>query len=325
MGSDLTARVLRALSEMDDAGPVARRVLAWPGDPAPTADALALRLAAGLHALVLTGADAALAAIYAAPDTCAEPVLRAELARAMADHSDHLMRWLDSPPQTNEVRRSALLIAAGHLLADRYGLPIILSEAGASAGLNLWWDRYALALGGQVFGPSDSPVVLAPDWRGPLPPRARPVIAARAGADLSPLHPRQDALRLMSYIWAGQPDRVERTRAALRIAAEDPALVERADAVDWLDQRLARPVPGHLHLVFHTVAWQYLPPGAQARGEAVLAAAGTRARAEAPLARLSMEADGGHGAAVTLTTWPGGTPRLLARADFHGRWVDWAG
>lgn len=323
MGSALTARVLRVLAGMAGDGPVAARVLAWPGDPSPTADALALRLAAGLHALVLSGADPQLAAIYAAPDDCADPVLRESLARAMKEHPDHLMRWLDSPPQTNEVRRSAVLIAAGHHLAARCSLPFVLSEAGASAGMNLWWDRYALEVGGQVFGPADSPVRLAPEWTGPLPPQTRPLIAERAGADLSPLHPRHDSLRLMSYLWAGQPDRVERTRAALRIAAENPAPVVRADAVDWLAGRLARPMPGRLHLVFHTVAWQYLPAAAQARGEALIAAAGARATADAPLARLAMEADGGEGAAVTLTLWPGGKTACIARADFHGRWVQW--
>ncbi|MEM7710731.1 MAG: DUF2332 domain-containing protein, partial [Pseudomonadota bacterium] len=35
------------------------------------------------------------------------------------------------------------------------------------------------------------------------------------------------------------------------------------------------------------------------------------------------EADGGRGAAVTLTTWPSGEVRDAARADFHGRWIDW--
>ena len=98
----------------------------------------------------------------------------------------------------------------------------------------------------------------------------------------------------------------------------------RADAVDWLEQRLAVPRPGQLHLVFHTVAWQYFPQAQQARGEALLAAAGAGATPDAPLARFGMEADGaGPGAGLTLTLWPGGTPRPVGRFDFHGRWLDW--
>jgi hypothetical protein len=58
------------------------------------------------------------------------------------------------------------------------------------------------------------------------------------------------------------------------------------------------------------------------RVEAALAAAGARARAGAPLARLSMEPAGDH-AAVALTVWPGGAQRLLAEAGYHGSPVRW--
>ena len=95
--------------------------------------------------------------------------------------------------------------------------------------------------------------------------------------------------------------------------------------MDWLAQRLAQPQPGALHLVFHTVAWQYFPAATQARGAALLAAAGACATADAPLARLAMEGDstGLPGAALTLDLWPGGQRIALGRVDFHGRWVDW--
>lgn len=323
MGSPLTARVLRLLAEGLPPGPVADRVLGWPGDASSFGDAVALRLAAGLHALVLSGADAALAAAYADP-AASDAALRLALAGAMAGHPAHLMRWLDSPPQTNEVRRSAVLIAAGHWLADRVGLPLVLSELGASAGLNLVWDHYALDLAGGSFGPPQARLRLAPDWSGPVPPRRPPVVVARAGVDLNPLDPVADRLRLLSYIWAGQADRLARTADAADLAAGFPGLVTRGDAVDWLEARLAAVVPGHLHLVFHTIAWQYLSAAARQRGEALLAAAGARATAAAPLARLAMEADDTPGsAAVTLTLWPGGRTVMLARAGFHGQFVQW--
>ncbi len=214
-------------------------MLGWPGDPAPTADALALRLAAGLHALVLSGADAGLAAAYAKP----EDGLSTALTQAFANHADHLLHWLQSPPQTNEVRRSAVLIAAGHWLADRFKLPMVLSELGASAGLNLLWDQYALDLPGGSFGPATAPVRLAPDWTGALPPATPPQIAARAGVDLNPLDPATDRLRILSYIWAGQTDRLARTAAACDLALGFPGLVTPGDAVDWLAGRLAVPSP----------------------------------------------------------------------------------
>jgi hypothetical protein len=325
LGSPLTARLCRLCADRLDKGAVADRVLRWPGNPDGKADALALRLMGGLHALVLTGADPALAAAYAAAADLSDDHLWPVVAQAMDSHAGHLLHWLDSPPQTNEVRRSAVLIAAGHWLAARFGLPLVLSELGASAGLNLLWDRWRLDGVGQGLGPADAPVILSPDWRGSAPVVCAPQVIDRAGVDLSPLHPVRDRLRLMSYIWADQPDRLARTRAALDVAAADPPPLTQADAVDWLEQRLAQPQPGALHLVFHTVAWQYFPAATQARGEAVLAAAGARATAQAPLARLAMEADssGLPGAALTLDLWPDGRRIALGRVDFHGRWVEW--
>ena len=325
LGSPLTARLCRLCADRLDGGAVAVRVLGWPGNPDGKADALALRLMGGLHALVLTGADAALAAAYAAAADLSDDHLWAVLAQALETHAAYLLRWLDSPPQTNEVRRSAPLIAAGHWLAARFGLPLVLSELGSSAGLNLLWDRWRLDATGQGLGPADAPVVLAPDWRGAPPQDCPPQVIARAGVDLAPLHPVRDRLRLLSYIWADQPDRLARTRAALDLAAADPPPVTQGDAVDWLAGRLAASRPGALHLLFHSVAWQYFPAATQARGAALLAAAGARATADAPLARLAMEADstGLPGAALTLDLWPEGRRILMGRVDFHGRWVDW--
>lgn len=325
MGSPLTARILQLLADDMGNGPVAARVQGWQGDPGAMADALALRLAGGLHALALSRRDLGLVEAYASKNL-PDGILHERLLSALKDHALHLLHWLDSPPQTNEVRRSGVLIAAGQLLARYHGLPMVLSELGASAGLNLIWDQFALVAGAQRFGPADASVTLTPDWQGQPPQPCPPFIAARAGVDLNPLHPVRDRLRMLSYIWPDQPERLARTEAAATLAARFPGLVAQGDAVDWLETRLATPVPGHLHLIFHTVAWQYFPATTQARGEALLAAAGAKATVDAPIARLSMEADGtSDGAAVTLTLWPEGTTRLIARADFHCRWIRWIG
>src|SRR5690606_23927703 len=104
-------------------------------------------------------------------------------------------------------------------------------------------------------------VVLAPEWTGPPPPQADLRVAARAGCDLNPLDPSsaEDRLRLTSYIWADQADRIERTRNALAVAVETGVRVERADAIAWLKRRLSTPKPGLAHVVYHSVAWQYFP------------------------------------------------------------------
>ncbi|NJM84106.1 MAG: DUF2332 family protein [Tabrizicola sp.] len=335
MGSPFTAALLGGLAEgLEPDGVVAAAVLNWPGDPYTRADALPLRLAGGLRALVLSGQDAELSAAYARagagrparetplPPEEARPLTIAALA-AMRRHEDFLIDWLKSPPQTNEVRRSGPLIAAGHWLTARFGLPLVLSELGASAGLNLLWDRYALDIGA-VFGPADPALVLTPAWEGAPPPRANPVILARSGVDLNPLDAVEDRLRLVAYLWADQPDRLERTAKALDLAAAMRPGIARGDAADWLLPRLQTRHPGAVHVVFHTVAWQYFPAEVQARARALLDAAGAAATADAPLAHLSMEADDmGPGAALTLRLWPGNEDIALGRADFHGRWVRW--
>ena len=295
--------------------PVADRVLGWPGDPSSRADSLPLRLAGGLHALILDGQAPDLATAYTSGD---DPTGTA-LAK-IAAHPDFLLDWLQFPPQTNEVRRSAPLIAAAHWLTARFGLPLILSELGASAGLNLLWDNYALRIEDRTLGPAQPALTLTPDWTGSQPPSAAPTILDRRGVDVNPLDPVTDRLRLLSYIWPDQPDRLARTRTALDLATRLRPPIGRADAAHWLETRLATPTPGALHLVFHTVVWQYFPPATQTRALAAMKTAGTTT----PVARLSMEADGqSPGAALTLTLWPGGETIPLGRADFHGRWVDW--
>lgn len=253
------------------------------------------------------------------------------LLQVMRAHPAALLLWLDHPPQTNEIHRSAVLIAAGHWLAARFGLPLVLSELGASAGLNLLWDRYALDIGGSEsgahYGPKDAVIRLNPDWRGTLPPHSTPEVTARAGVDLRPLDPQRDRLRALSYIWADQPERLARTAAGLDAVAAYGPLVSQGDAIDWLAQRLVRDYQGHLHLVYHTIAWQYFPTTAKLRGLGLLEAAGARATPDAPMAHLSMEADAQeNGAALTLWLWCGGPVQQIAleRADFHGRWVEWA-
>ena len=319
LGSPFMGRLMRLAHGALPPGPLRERIDGWPGTGDFTGDAVALRLAGGLHALARAGDP--LAAAYP-PHEADDAALAAALSDAVRREEDRLLRWLDSPPQTNEVRRAACLIAAAHLLAARHGLPLVLSELGASAGLNLLFDRFALETPDGPRGAAGPVLTLAPDWTGPVPPAAPFTVAARAGVDLSPIDVRDPAQRerLMAYLWPDQPFRARITEAAI---AAGPPLPETADAVDWLERRLAAPRPGALHLVYHTVAWQYLPAERQARGEALLAAAGARAAPDAPLARLSMEGDGGRGAAVTLTTWPDGLTETLGRICFHGRWVDW--
>lgn len=327
LGSPFTARLcMLAAERLTDETPVGTWVLGWSGIPDGTNDALALRLAGTLHALVRTGQNADLVAVYP-PHAAKDDMLWAAIETALRHNEDFILERLKSAPQTNEVRRSSALLPGFLTIAKMTGKPLRLSEIGASAGLNLHWDRYAYTLGEVEWG-GPSTVVLQPAWQGPAPPIAEIKIIDRAGCDLNPLDPESEAdqLRLFSYIWADQTDRLQRTSAALAIAAASQIKVEKADAVDWLHTRLSQPHPGMTHVLYHTIAWQYLPADLKAEGEAMIAEAGARATSDAPLARLQLEADGKpEGAAITLTLWPTGETREIGRADFHGRWVKWVG
>lgn len=327
LGSPFMYRLLHLLADHwpgDTA--LAQACQRYSGDIGPVGHSLPLRICGGLHALrLLDRAD--LAAIYPpqAPD---DSDFKDAVLRAIAAEDAFLTDWIQSPPQTNEIRRSAALIPSAMIAAERFGLPVQISELGASGGLNMLWDHFALEGPDWRVGAADPAVTLTPDWSGPAPRGTFPIIASRRGVDLNPLDPTNadDLLRLTAYLWPDQPYRLENTRNAAGVA---DAPVDRADAIDWLEARLQDAPDGHLHLVQNTVAWQYFPADVQARGRALLEDAGAQATPERPLAWLQLENDGDKhaigGGAITLHLWPDGTCLHPGRADFHGRWVRWTG
>lgn len=325
LGSPFMGRLCRLFADRLQRGTaVADRLLDWQGDVTPGGHSVPLRIAGSLHALVLDGADGPLQAAYP-PNAVSEDALWDAIEGAFRRHEARLMTWLDSPPQTNEVRRAAAMLTVAAMLRARFDLPLVVSELGASAGLNLLFDRFTMEVAGQRYGAAQSDVVLTPDWDGPLPPHKPVEIIDRAGIDLRPIDPgrAEDALRLLAYLWPDQPDRLVRTRAALALAEAAP---DAGDAAGWLETRLQTPHPGAVHLVYHTIAWQYFPPETQARAAKALAVAGARATKTAPLARMSMEGDGTPGsAALTLQVWDGtaqsGVELAIGRIDYHGRFL----
>ena len=323
LGSPFMGRLLTLLADIWPATPaLARFCDGFTGDIGASGASLPLRLAGGLHALVLTGQDSALKAAYP-PHTATDPALEHAVRQALTTHEAFLLDWMTSPPQTNEVRRAAAIIPVAHALAARFARPFVVSELGASGGLNLMWDRFALQVDNTRLGPAEAALTLRPEWTGPVPAPATVQVADRRGVDLNPLHPGTpaDALRLSAYLWPDQPERLALTRAAI---ATFDAHVDAGDAADWLEQRLTQAPKDHLHLIYHTIAWQYFPPETDARARALIEAAGARATSSSPLAWLQFEADDASpGAGLTLRLWPGGLHIPLGRADFHGRWLRW--
>ena len=330
LGSPFTAMLCRLLAaRLDTNTQFGRHILDWPGDP--YADNVALRACGALHGLARSGFEPELASVYP-PHSTTEHTLWVTIVDVLRRHDHYLADQLASPPQTNEVARSGILLGAMLHVASRTGTPLEIFEIGASAGLNLAFDEYDYNLGeGRGWGAGLAPLTIDTVWRGTnLPPlSASLLVAARHGCDLRPLDPAvaADRERLLSYIWADQAARLYRTAAAIQLAAAEKRHVDQADAVDWLDHHLRRPqAPGVTRVLFHTIVWQYLPAVSKARIETLLSELGAAATAQTPLAHISVEADEtpAKGARIDLTLWPTGETVTLGRGDFHGRWAEWA-
>jgi hypothetical protein len=284
-------------------------------DPAPSA--LALRLMGAVHRLVLSGEAPELAAHY--PSAGGEPgEAWPPFLDVLRERRDVLRELVERPVQTNEAARCAALLGGFLEVAGATALPLRLLEVGASAGLNLAFDRYRYELGGERWGPEDSPVTIRAALTG-RPRLETPLeVAARAGCDARPLDPSspEDRLTLTSYVWADQTERLARLRGALEVAAETGVGVENVRAPDWVEERLREETPGVTSVVFHSIVMQYLPEDERERFEhAVRAAPGS-------VAWLRME-PAGQLTDLCLTLWPDGEERLLARAGYHGDPVEW--
>ncbi len=328
LGSPFTALLLRSIAEhgLPDT-PVRQRLATWEGDISGSGDSVPLRLAGTLHQMVIRNLDAVLATIYPPHGPMPAPSVVADtVGQAVVRHQAFVDRCLDSPPQTNEIRRSSAIYPALLRVATQTGLPMRLSEVGASAGLNLLMDRFHYRFAEEAYGEKGSSVRLEPEWKGGLPQAIDLQIVDRRGCDLRPfdLTSEDDRIRLRSYTWPDQQDRLDRLDAAIELARENPFVVDRADAVEWLEERLHTRPAGHADVVFNTIAWQYLPDEARKKGSAVVEKAGRKAGQDSPLFWVSMEADGERpGALIQMIEWPGALTTRLGRADFHGRWVDW--
>jgi hypothetical protein len=237
--------------------------------------------------------------------------------------------FIRSAPQTNEIRRSIALLSGFLTFAKNWYGPVDTLEIGASAGLNLNWDRFAYRTRDSSWG-GESDVVIDTDWNGPPPPTAARInVRNRAACDLNPLDIRDEAqrLRLKSYIWPDQPDRLARFDGAVALALANDVRVERADAAVWIADRLARRARDAATIVYHSIFLQYPPREARAAIVDAIQSAGAAATPEAPLAWVRLEPEGITDGVDTprmvadIHIWPGGERRILAYTDGHVRAV----
>jgi hypothetical protein len=284
---------------------------------------LPLRLFAALHYLALDGRALELAQAYAGKCE-AWPAFRETLRR----ESDWIARFLrEQGMQTNEVQRCYGLLPAFLLAAAESGKELELIELGPSAGFNLLWDRYAYRYGNERWGSANAPIELSGELRSPLPPGLLslvPVVRSRLGIDLNPidLTSERGARLLRAFIWPDQSERLERLERAIEVVRADPPRIVRGNYLEELEALLEERSQETLTVVFQTASLNHLSSEERRRVEDLLERAGKRGR----LAFISGEHPPDDPAdywQLRFQLWPGGERRILARLDYHGRWLDW--
>ena len=290
-----------------------------------------------VHRLLLRGTDHPLARYYpsvagaaALPAADAGPALES-FGRAYAEELAETIRT--RLVQTSVVQRTlALRIGLGAIAAlDPAAGPLDVIEVGASAGLNLRFDRYGYRLNGRQYGDPGSPVQLIAAVYGetPLPDLDRmPAVGQVLGVDLSPVDATDPDARqwLEALVWPENHAQRELLGRALTLVAADPPPIRAGDAVDVLPQVAAELPAGQARLVFHTATRLHVPQERRAAFDAAIEAVGETG----PLWWLSAEHrldpdprphPARNGAALLLRD-PAGTKRTLAVVDGHLRWVE---
>lgn len=297
----------------------------------PIHDAIPLRLAGALHRVVLAGKDARLARHY--PSVGGTPGLdfTADFIAYMRDHIDEVDLALSQQVQTNEVGRSIVYLTLSHWLTTQNISDFDLLEIGASAGLNMNFDKYYACSDQLRMGDPRSSVRLMGDWFTHTPdlPRTGATVHRKRGVDISPLTVTnaEDETRLLSFFWPDQKARLERTRDAIEIARRHPPLVDADSADSWLHKQLSRPFE-RATVVFHSIVWQYLGAGTQDGVRQALLQASQHATPSAPLLWVRMEPSGPV-ADVQVDIWDGSSAESmhlrLAEVGYHGQNMNWLG
>jgi hypothetical protein len=230
--------------------------------------------------------------------------------------------------QTNEVRRCGCLLPAFTHVAQQAGdRPLAVVEIGASAGLNLLWDRYGYDYGiGRWYGNPRSPVQIVCGLRGDrhLPLMAVwPVVTVRVGLDLNPIDVRDPdaALWLRALVWPDEVGRAELLQQAVQVAQQDPPRLLAGDALDILPEVLATVPPDQAVCVFHTHTINQFAPEARAHLSTLLATHAFRRK----LYRVAIEWLGDTHPRLELIAYEDGvkTEHLLAYCGSHGEWLEW--
>lgn len=316
-------RIARGIA--GDAGLLALAAHARAGQQAPNL------LLAAAHSLLLRDSAPPLAAFY--PSIAGDAVRTDDPFPAFRefclDRREEMAQLMTTRlVQTNEVQRCAFLLSAFSLIAARAGgRPLALIEVGASAGLNLLFDRYGYSYSnGQRAGDPASPVQLHTEIRGgaPLPlAETVPRVTFRAGIDLNPIAAdnADEAQWLRALVWPEHRQRAARLDAALALARQRLPLLVAGDALEVLPGLAASAPPGAVLCVFHSNTLGHFPAEARARFMALL----PELARHRPLFWLWFEGPRDPLMPLRLRDFVtrAGDEERLAFCHEHGAWVEW--
>ncbi len=295
----------------------------------PVHDAVPLRLAGAIHRVVLQGKDDRLARHY--PSVGGKPGddFTADFIGYMRDHLEDVEAGLATQVQTNEVGRSVVHLMLSHWLTTLGIEQFTLLEIGASAGLNLNFEQFYACFGELRMGDPTSSLRFMGDWFSNAPdvPRNGATATHKRGCDISPIDVARpdDEVRLLSFVWPDQRQRLERLRIAIAIAKTHRPAVDTASADEWILHQLARPSE-HATLIFHSIVWQYLGTDTQNKLKLAIFNAGKSASSTAPIVWARME-PAGPVADIQVDVFDGSSSEphhfRLAEIGYHGQNMNW--
>lgn len=331
---------------------LAQRITQWPRNLLE--DAVGLRLCGGLHHMHLTSNDnnSNLKRLFHRPSESKlkQDEIDSIVKELMSGHEARLEKWLDTPPQTNEVGRSANFIGAFSWLNKTFGTSKFeCFEIGSSGGINLLMPHYYYtyenkSTGSRVqWGNPDSSVKVKPTMMKSKEHEELTLnisdhmdfdIVSTQGCDLFPVDLRnsEEALRMKSFIWCDHIWRLELLDNAVETLKAHPPSMVKADAALWVEEQLGKPSShGTCRVLMHSIVWQYLPEETRERITRVMHQAGKEATPDNPIAWVSLETNRrtfNH--ELTVRYWAGEgandnihEPLVLGEAQAHGRWMRW--
>ena len=232
--------------------------------------------------------------------------------------------------QTNEVQRCACLLPAFELVArESSGRPLSIVDIGASAGLNLLWDRYGYNYGnGRRCGDASSSVQIPCTLRGELNPpipEILPLVESRVGIDLNPLDVRnqEEMLWLRSLVWPEHARRAELLQQAIELAKMNPPKLIARDVLEALPVVLSELPTDATICLFHSHTVYQFPQEIRDRLSSQIAEYSRRRN----LFEVSFEWWRGRDQPMLeLNRFHDGTrnEQLLAYCNPHGEWMQWA-